>query len=71
MQIIFSFDTPYGTFTDALHLPDNHGLSDAEIDLMKQQRLDAWVLEVHTIPDEVKAEMEAMRFLTVLPESED
>lgn len=39
----FSFETQYGKFADALHLPDDHGLSDAEIDAMKQQRLDNWL----------------------------
>ncbi len=43
MKIDFSFDTKYGKFCDALHLDDNHGLSDAEIDAMKQQRLTNWL----------------------------
>ena len=29
-------------FSDALHLADDHGLSDAEIDAMKQARYDKW-----------------------------
>lgn len=29
-------------FSDALHLADNHGLSDAEIEAMKQARYDKW-----------------------------
>jgi hypothetical protein len=29
-------------FSDALWLADNHGLSDAEIDAMKQARYDKW-----------------------------
>jgi len=29
-------------FSDALHLADNHGLSDAEIKAMKQARYDKW-----------------------------
>ena len=43
VKIDFLFDTPYGRFADAVHLPDDHGLSDAEIDAMKQQRVDAWI----------------------------
>ena len=40
IKIDFEFDAPpYGTFRDALHLPDDHGLSDSEIDALKQ-RLD-------------------------------
>ena len=38
MKIDFEFDTAHGKFRDALHLPDNHGLSDAEIEAMKVQR---------------------------------
>lgn len=33
----------YGTFADALHLDDNHGLTDTEIETIKQQRFDNWV----------------------------
>ena len=29
-------------FTDALYLADNHGLTDAEIEAMKQVRYDKW-----------------------------
>lgn len=43
MKIDFEFQTPYGLFRDALHLPDDHGLSDAELEAMKQARVDAWV----------------------------
>jgi hypothetical protein len=43
MVIVFSFDTKYGTFRDALHLPDDHTFTDGEIEAMKQQRLDNWI----------------------------
>lgn len=43
MVIVFSFDTNYGTFRDALHLPDDHTFTDSEIEAMKQQRLDNWI----------------------------
>jgi len=39
ISIRFSFDTPYGLFADALILEDDHGLTDQEIDIMKQERL--------------------------------
>ena len=35
MKIDFSFDTQYGKFCDALHLPDDHMLSEAEIAQME------------------------------------
>ena len=43
VSIVFEFDTQYGLFRDALVLPDDHGLSDAELEAMKQQRLDSWI----------------------------
>jgi len=43
VKIDFSFSSQYGTFSDALHLPDDHGLSDAEIQAMKQARFDNWI----------------------------
>lgn len=43
MQIRFSYETKYGTFSDALDLPDDHNYSDEEIAAMKQQRVDTWV----------------------------
>lgn len=54
MKIDFSFETQYGRFADALHLPDDHGLTDAEIEAMKQQRLNNWLAIVSPPPaDEV------------------
>ena len=43
MKIDFSFSSQYGTFSDALHLPDDHGLTQAEILAMQQQRYDNWL----------------------------
>jgi hypothetical protein len=52
VKIDFSFDTPFGKFADALHLPDDHTMTDAEIDAMKQQRLDNWLAIVNAPPVE-------------------
>jgi hypothetical protein len=52
MKIDFSFDTQYGKFADALHLPDNHTFTDSEIEEMKQQRLDNWIAIVTTPSEE-------------------
>ena len=46
--IDFEFETQYAKFSDALHLPDDHGLSDAEIEAMKQQRLANWIAFIET-----------------------
>jgi hypothetical protein len=43
IKIDFSFDTPHGKFADALHLPDDHSFSEAEIQAMKEQRRDNWI----------------------------
>jgi len=52
MKIDFSFSSQYGTFSDALHLPDDHGLSDEQIEAMKQQRFDNWIAVITAPPVE-------------------
>lgn len=52
ISIEFEFDTQYGTFRDALVLPDDHGLTDSELDAMKQQRLDNWIAVITAPPTE-------------------
>ena len=48
IKIDFSFDTKYGTFGDALVLSEDHGLSDTDLENMKQQRLANWIAIVET-----------------------
>jgi hypothetical protein len=45
-QIIFEYNTQYGTFRDAIYLPDDHTLTDQEIDAMKQERLNNWLNQI-------------------------
>ena len=52
IKIDFEFNSDYGVFRDALHLPDDHGLSDAEISAMKQQRFDNWIAIINAVPTE-------------------
>ena len=52
IKIDFEFDTPHGVFRDALHLPDNHGLTDSQIQAMKEQRRDNWIAVVTAPPAE-------------------
>jgi hypothetical protein len=52
MKIDFSFSSQYGTFSDALHLPDDHSFTDAEIEAMKQQRFDNWIAVITAPPAE-------------------
>jgi hypothetical protein len=56
IKIDFEFDSQYGVFRDALHLPENHGMTDAEIQAMKQQRFDNWIAIVTAPPAEVVEE---------------
>jgi hypothetical protein len=53
MTIDFSFDTPYGRFSDALHFGDEVP-SDAEIEAMKQARLDNWIAAITAPAEEVQ-----------------
>jgi hypothetical protein len=50
VKIDFDFDTPHGKFADALHLPDDHGFTEAEIQAMKEQRRDNWIAVVNAPP---------------------
>lgn len=47
VKIDFEFDSPYGVFRDAIHLPDDHTFSEADIRAMKQQRFDNWLAIVN------------------------
>jgi len=59
IKIDFAFDTKYGRFGDALHLPDDHGFTDDEIKAMKQQRVDNWIAIIETPPEETTSATEA------------
>ena len=52
VKIDFYFETPYGRFSDALYLPEDHAYSDAEIEAMKEQRRDNWIAIVTAPPVE-------------------
>ena len=52
IKIDFEFETPHGVFRDALHLPDDHGMTAEQIDAMKQQRLDNWLAIVNPPAEE-------------------
>lgn len=52
MKLDFEFETPHGLFRDALHLADDHSFTEAEIELMKQQRVDNWIAVVTAPPVE-------------------
>ena len=47
VKIDFEFESEYGVYRDAIVLPEDHNLDDAEIDVIKQQRFDNW--EAHIV----------------------
>lgn len=50
MKIDFEFSTPYGKFTDALYLADDHSFTPDEIAAMQQERLANWLDAVENPP---------------------
>jgi len=56
VKIDFEFDSQYGKFADALHLPEDHGLSDTQIEALKQERLDNWLAILNAPQEPVDGE---------------
>ena len=57
MKIDFEFETQYGKFADALWFPDDAEIpSDAEIEALKQQRLDNWIALITAPAEEAPQE---------------
>jgi hypothetical protein len=52
IMIIFEFETQYGMYRDALHLPPDHGLTDEQIEALKQERVDNWIAVITAPPVE-------------------
>ena len=52
IKIDFEFTTEFGIFKDALYLPDDHALSDNEIEVIKKERVDNWLAIVNPAPIE-------------------
>jgi len=55
MQILFSFETKYGSFSDALYLDEDHTFTDDEVEAMKQERLTNWLAMVNPSPEQIEA----------------
>ena len=53
-MLTIDFEKSDGTYTlkDAIILPDDHGLTDAEIEAIKQKRFDDWLAIVTAPPVE-------------------
>jgi hypothetical protein len=50
MKLDFEFETKYGVFRDALHLPEDHSYTEAQLAAMKQERLDNWLFAIENPP---------------------
>lgn len=46
VSIQFEFQSEYGLFCDAIVLPDDHGMTAAEIEALKTSRFEAWVAHI-------------------------
>jgi hypothetical protein len=54
MKIDFEYTTKFGKFADALWFPDDQPLPpEAEIEAMKQQRLDSWIAFITAPPTDI------------------
>jgi len=63
VQVLFSEETPYGTFTDALYFtPAEYELRKSEVKSMKDERVASYVSAIESAPPAVeptKKELEA------------
>lgn len=56
IKIDFEFETENnGVFRDAIHLQEDHGLTDEQIEELKLQRLNKWLELVNAPPPEIEA----------------
>ena len=58
IKIDFEFDTSYGVYRDALHLPEDHTFTESDIQAMKEQRRDNWISIVTAPPVPVTSPVE-------------
>jgi hypothetical protein len=50
VKIDFERETSHGVYRDAITLPDDHTLSQADIEALMQQRVDNWVTYMDNPP---------------------
>lgn len=51
MNFDFSFNTPYGMFSDSIIIPDDQPIpTEDELDALKQQRLNNWIAIITAPP---------------------
>lgn len=52
IKIEYSYTSEYGVFNDAIILPEDQSFTDAEIEALKQARIDAWLAALNQPPIE-------------------
>ena len=70
VKINFERGTKYGAYRDAITLPDDHGLTQAQLDALMQQRVDNWVSTIENPPpapieDSEYIEIDGVKYLRV------
>lgn len=48
VKVDFFFDTKYGKFADTISFPDDEPMTDEQIAVEKQRRLDNWIAIIET-----------------------
>ena len=71
MQIRFSYETKYGTFSDALNLPDDHEFTEQELIIMQEQRRDNWIAYIDSTQVDNVVEEQTTNSETVIEEQTD
>lgn len=56
IKIDFEFESQFGTYKDALYLPEDHTFTEEQIEAMKQERFDNWIAIVTAPPAEITEE---------------
>jgi len=55
-KIVFEVETQHGVFRDALYFPAGYSYTSAEVEALKQQRVDNWIDLVTAPPVEEQIE---------------
>jgi hypothetical protein len=50
IKINFEYDTKYGVYRDAIHLPNDHTYTEEEINKIKLERVNAWIEIIENPP---------------------
>lgn len=53
IKIEYSYTSEYGVFNDAIILPEDKSFTDAEIEALKQERINNWLASINPPPVEV------------------